>query len=74
VKDCQELLQRLLAKYRVSTYIAGCTELHILVKQQEQASRRIYGEFAIDPLMEVAAMMSRCPSPALDSFHASLSA
>lgn len=74
VKDCQVLLQRLLTKYGVASYIAGCTELHILVKQQEQASGRTHDEFAIDPLMAVAAMMSRRPNPALESLHATLSA
>ncbi len=51
------LVEDLLARYEVGSYIAGCTEIHILAKQHEQASGRDRRTFCIDALTEVLSLM-----------------
>jgi aspartate racemase len=51
-------LESLLEKYGVSSYIAGCTELHIVAKEHELAIGKSRQTFCVDPLTDVAAMMS----------------
>ncbi len=47
-------LESLLAKYNAKSFIAGCTEIHLLAKhyETESASRREYG--CVDPLTIIA--------------------
>lgn len=52
-----DFLEQLLARYGVNSYIAGCTELHILVREQERVTGRKSDEFCIDPLNEIAGKM-----------------
>jgi aspartate racemase len=49
-----ESLQSLLGRYQVSSYIAGCTEIHILAKEQEKNTGIDRRMFCIDPLTIVA--------------------
>jgi aspartate racemase len=50
-------IEDLLRKYSVSSYIAGCTEMHIVAKAHEQFRGRDRREFCIDPLTEILPMM-----------------
>lgn len=52
-----EFLQSLLSKYRVRSYIAGCTEIHLLAKEQERITRLERQSFCIDPLTIIASAM-----------------
>jgi aspartate/glutamate racemase len=52
-------VEGLLERYGVSSYIAGCTELHILAKQQERVSGRDRREFCIDPLTAIGSLISQ---------------
>ena len=52
-------VEGLMKKYEVSSYIAGCTEMHIVAKAHEQFSGHDRREFCIDPLTEVLPMMQR---------------
>ncbi|HXQ35687.1 MAG TPA: aspartate/glutamate racemase family protein [Anaerolineales bacterium] len=47
-------LESLLAKYKANSFIAGCTEIHLLAKhyETENGSRREYG--CVDPLTVIA--------------------
>ncbi len=59
-------IQSLMRKYGVSSYTAGCTELHILAREQARVTGRKACEFCVDPLAIVAAMMSHAaPYPEL---------
>jgi aspartate racemase len=51
------LIEELLEKYGVHSYIAGCTEMHILAKAHENLKGRSRREFCIDPLTEILFMM-----------------
>lgn len=51
-------VKSLLAKYGVDSYVAGCTEMHILAKRHERASGRSRREFCVDPLTLVLSLMS----------------
>jgi aspartate racemase len=44
-------LEQMLMKYQVSSFIAGCTELHVFIKNQERVRRPLR---CIDPLQIVA--------------------
>ncbi|HET8887654.1 MAG TPA: amino acid racemase [Candidatus Angelobacter sp.] len=52
-------VEELMKKYGVSSYIAGCTEMHIVAKAHEQFSGHDRREFCIDPLTEILPMMQR---------------
>ena len=54
-------LKLLQSKYDVNSYIAGCTEAHIIVNEQERLDNRPSIEFCIDPLQEIASRMSVVP-------------
>jgi aspartate racemase len=55
------LLDHLLRKYAVDSFIAGCTELHVLIKGLRQAQKRVK---CIDPLQMIAeAMSAKFPLP-----------
>ena len=53
-----DFMEGLLAKYGVDSYLAGCTEIHILAKQHERARGRDRREFCIDPLTAIVSLMS----------------
>lgn len=53
-----EFTESLLAKYGVDSYLAGCSEIHILAKQHERLRGRDRNEFCIDPLSRIVPMMS----------------
>ena len=52
-------VEELMKKYEVSSYIAGCTEMHIVAKAHEQFSGHDRRKFCIDPLTEILPMMQR---------------
>jgi aspartate racemase len=52
-------VEDLLKKYSVSSYIAGCTEMHIVAKAHEQFRGQNRREFCIDPLTEILPIMQR---------------
>jgi len=56
------LVKELMRRYEVTSFIAGCTEMHMIAKQQARASGCHPGGFCIDPLIDVAAIMSQCPA------------
>lgn len=58
------LLEELMYKYGVQSYIAGCTEMHVLAKTYERARGCNRREFCIDPLTEVLSLMQQ-RTPAL---------
>jgi aspartate racemase len=49
-------LESLLAKYKTNSFIAGCTEIHLLAKQFEAERSREYG--CVDPLSIIAEEVS----------------
>src|SRR5262249_55747763 len=61
-----ESLQSLLRSYEVDSYIAGCTEMHILAKEQERISGIDRRTFCIDPLTIVASIISDFTTSAAD--------
>jgi aspartate racemase len=54
-----DTLETLLAKYKANSFIAGCTEIHLLAKHYESeiGSRRKYG--CVDPLIIIAKDMAQ---------------
>jgi aspartate racemase len=56
------LLEELMKKYGVDSYIAGCTEMHIVAKAHEQLRGRDRRSFCIDPLTEILARMHTAQS------------
>ncbi|HTF62178.1 MAG TPA: aspartate/glutamate racemase family protein [Edaphobacter sp.] len=62
-KSQNEELSELLCKYQVSSFIAGCTEFHILVKQMAKIAGRDYQQFCIDPLMSIARKLAHRSDP-----------
>lgn len=55
-------VENLLARYSVESYIAGCTEMHLIAKQQEEMTGRAREEFCIDPLTAILPMIRQCVS------------
>lgn len=52
--EVQPLLESLLAKYEVTSFIAGCTEIHLIAKQLTDG-RNAHGQFScLDPLTLLA--------------------
>jgi len=54
-----QLVEALMKKYGVSSYIAGCTELHVLAKKQSRLCGQGWSDCCIDPLTLIASTMSR---------------
>lgn len=54
-----QLVEDLMQKYGVSSFIAGCTEMHMIARQKARASGRFQREFCIDPLLDVVSIMSQ---------------
>jgi aspartate racemase len=52
-------VEDLMKKYKVNSYIAGCTEMHIVAKAHERFSGHDRRQFCIDPLTEILPMMQR---------------
>ncbi len=52
-----QVIDSLLMKYNVDSYIAGCTELHIIAKEHEVLRERARHTFCIDPLNDIAKMI-----------------
>jgi aspartate racemase len=52
-------LEELLAKYRVDSLIAGCTETHILAKRFARVQRQRGGFGCIDPLVIIAQELAK---------------
>ena len=52
------LVNAMMEKYHVSSYIAGCTELHILTRERARMTGSNSNDFCIDPLAIAASMMS----------------
>jgi aspartate racemase len=52
-------LEELLAKYRVDSLIAGCTETHILAKRFARVQRQRQGFGCIDPLVIIAQELAK---------------
>lgn len=65
IKSQQEIMQYLpfvedlMHKYGVQSYIAGCTEMHVVAKAHEQFRSRHRREFCVDPLTEILPLMHR---------------
>lgn len=53
------LVEDLMRKYCVDSFIAGCTEMHMIARQKARASGRHPREFCIDPLVGVVSIMSQ---------------
>lgn len=66
-----ESLHLLLKKYGLSSYIAACTEMHILAKEQEKLMGLDRNSFCIDPLTIIAS--SICHSPCMSARTFSIS-
>ena len=54
-----QLVEDLMQKYGVNSFIAGCTEMHMIARQKARASGRHQREFCIDPLLGVVSIMSQ---------------
>jgi len=54
-----QLVEDLMRKYGVNSFIAGCTEMHMIARQQARARGRHQREFCIDPLLGVVSIMSQ---------------
>lgn len=52
--EARLFIESLLARHRVDSFIAGCTEIHLLTKQLTQAGREQRGYGWIDPLTIIA--------------------
>jgi aspartate racemase len=50
--------ESLLVKYEVDSYLAGCSEIHILAKHHERITGRDRRAFCIDPLSEIVSSMA----------------
>lgn len=53
------LVEEMMRKYHVDSFIAGCTEMHMIARQKARATGRHHAEFCIDPLLDVASLMAR---------------
>ncbi len=52
-------VETLLHKYAASSFIAGCTELHLLTKRGRFAEGNAYGYRSIDPLITIAQTLAK---------------
>jgi aspartate racemase len=57
------LIEELLAKYSVESYIAACTELHIVAKHHERTTGRDRRELCIDPLTAILPLITHHADP-----------
>lgn len=55
--EARVFIESLLARHRVDSFVAGCTEIHLLTKQLAQADREQRGYGCIDPLTIIARQM-----------------
>lgn len=53
-----QLVEDLVRKYGVNSFIAGCTEMHMIARQKARASGRHQREFCVDPLLSVVSLMA----------------
>jgi aspartate racemase len=58
-KSYLPIIQNLMKRYAVQSYIAGCTEMHIVAKAQEKVCGRDRREFCLDPLTEILQMINK---------------
>jgi aspartate racemase len=56
-------LEQLMRSHGVRSYIAGCTEIHILARRHEKACQVDRGTFCIDPLAAAASIICGHGSP-----------
>jgi len=54
-----QLVEDLMRKYGVSSFIAGCTEMHMIARQKARDSGSPQREFCIDPLLRVVSIMTQ---------------
>jgi aspartate racemase len=52
--EARLFVESLLARYRVDSFIAGCSEIHLLAKQFEPSGQEQRGYGCLDPLMIIA--------------------
>lgn len=52
-----ELVEDLMKRYRAESYVAGCTEMHIVAKAHGQSRGCHWKDFCVDPLTEVLPLM-----------------
>lgn len=55
--EARSFVESLLASHRVDSFVAGCTEIHLLAKQFAPSSREQRGYGCIDPLTIIARQM-----------------
>ena len=55
--EARVFIESLLARHRVDSFVAGCTEIHLLTKQLAQAGLEQRGYGCIDPLTIIARQM-----------------
>jgi aspartate racemase len=67
VRQLTPLLEDLLAKYQVDSFIAGCTETHILAKEFLSAPGQPKSYQCIDPLVSVAQVLANAQERAKTS-------
>lgn len=56
-RDQIDFVVKLVRKYQVSSYIAGCTEIHLLSKELRRQQPRAHNISAIDPLIDLATII-----------------
>jgi len=55
--EARLFIESLLARHRVDSFVAGCSEIHLLTKQLDQAGPEQRGYGCIDPLTIIARQM-----------------
>ena len=59
INEMTAFVESLLSKYRVKSFIAGCTEIHLLAKHFLSSAGRQKGYHCIDPLSIIAQELAR---------------
>lgn len=54
LKEARSFVEKLLARHRVDSFVAACSEIHLLAKQFETSSAQQRGYGCIDPLLIIA--------------------
>jgi aspartate racemase len=54
IPQMRSYIESLLAKYQVNSFIAGCSEIHLLAKQYPSADESSEGYTSLDPLLIIA--------------------
>lgn len=57
LKEATSFVEALLARHRVDSFVAACSEIHLLAKQFENSSTPQRGYGCIDPLLIIARQM-----------------